>query len=774
MKKFFIILCAVLFGLAPTLIQAQVSINGTVVDQQTKDAVAGATVIAEGNSVSATTNEYGKFTISSNKEVTAVTVVRIGYLKKLVQIIDASKPLFIQLIQAPLQMTGVEVVGNNELEKAQSVGTLTKEDLSRANGLNLESSVNNIPGVQMQSRTPWGGARISIRGYYPNFSQNSNGFGYQLFINNIPVTDASGSTVMDDIDYSNLGSVEVIKGPASGLYGGFIAGTVNLTTAKAAPNQTSFSQQALGGSYGLFRSNTSYQSADENSNIVINYGHQTYDGFRPNSHSRKDYVEYAGDFKAGDKQSLSTYFAFANSYEQLAGEIDSVDFYNRLAIDNPVYALNNSQIKIQSFRTGVTDYYRMDDHFTNQSTIFATGSTSSQPFAHGFTDVNKINFGGRSAFGYQTQFDNIGINGTLGLFTQRTNYTSNGYFIPSKSPSDQENYALNYYAFTEWNIYLPMQFVVTVGGSLNKNEFGIRNLLKNNTINDTTHLIVKAFDPYFTPSISVLKLLNENISVYASVSEGYTPPALSSIINSDNTLNLNLKPESAVQYEIGTKGNFLERRFSYQVALFDLENTNKLVSEKIGAVSFTTNAGKQQNLGAELSLSYLAISDENSTVSLLRPWLSYTYSDFTYKSFKSDNNNNAATIDFSGKDVARVPQNMFNMGIDMATNMGLYAFGSFQFVDKVPVTFNNSNYMKSYNLLSAKVGYQKKVGDHFSFDVSVGGDNLLGSTYYMYIFTGPSIGGLAQSKDGGSGDGYILPGSYKATFYGNLSLSYAL
>ncbi|MDR3667772.1 MAG: TonB-dependent receptor plug domain-containing protein [Ignavibacteriaceae bacterium] len=774
MKKFFIILCAVLFGLAPALIQAQVSLNGTVVDEQSRDAVAGVTVLSNDNSVNTTTNEYGKFTISSNKEISSLTFIRIGYLKKVVQIIDPSKPVFVQLTQAPLQMTGVEVIGNNQLQKAQSIGTLTKEDLSRASGLSLENSINNIPGVQMQSRTPWGGARISIRGYYPNFSQNSNGFGYQLFINNIPVTDATGSTIMDDIDYSNLGSVEVIKGPASGLYGGFIAGTVNLTTAKPNPNETSFDQQTLGGSYGLFRTNTGFRTANENSDMVVNYGHQTYNSFRPNSRSIKDYVQFTGDFKADDRQSISTYFAYANSYEQLSGEIDSIDFYNRLAIDNPVYALNNSQIKIQSFRTGVTDYYKIDEHFTNQTTLFATGNSFSQPFAHGFTDMNKINFGGRTAFGFQTQGDNIGLNGTLGLFTQQTNYTSNGYFIPFKSPSDQENYALNYYVFTEWNIFLPMQFVVTVGGSLNKNEFGIKNLLKNNAIQDSSTLIVKAFDPYFTPSISILKLITENISVYGSISMGYTPPALSSIINSDNSINLSLKPESAVQYEIGTKGNFLKSKFSYQLALFDLENTDKLVSEKIGAVSLTTNAGKQQNLGAELSLSCLAISDENSTVSLLRPWLSYTYSDFTYKNFKSDNNNNAATIDFSGKDVARVPRNMFNMGIDMATDIGLYAFGSFQFVDKVPVTFDNSNYMKSYDLLSAKIGYQKKFGNHFSFDVAVGGDNLLSSTYYSYIFVGPTIGGLEQPKDGGTGDGYILPGSYKPTFYGNLTISYAL
>lgn len=773
MQKRFLFLCALLFINVTANIQAHATISGKVVDQQTRAAITGAIVKVDGSSTTAVTNEYGKFSLTSEKEITAVTVFRIGYQKKTISITDAGKQLFIQLTPSDLQLTGVEIIGNNQLTQAQSTGKLTKEDLSRANGLSLENSINTIPGVLMQSRTPWGGARISIRGYYPNFSQNSNGFGYQLFLNNIPVTDASGSTIMDDIDYSLLGNVEIIKGPASGLYGGFIAGTVNFTTAKPQPNQTGFNQQFVGGSNGLFRNNTGFHSADDNFDVVINYGHQTYDSFRPNSKSKKDYIQFSSDFKVGENQLLSAYFSFANSYEQLSGEIDSADFYNKMAIDNSVYAANNSQIKIESFRTGVTDLYKISEYFSGKTTLFVTGHSFSQPFAHGFSDVNRFNVGGRTALNFSTQVDNVGINGTLGAFVQKTNYTANGYNLNSKTPSDQENYALNYYVFTEWNFTLPWQFVVSLGGSLNKNEFGIRNMLKNNIIQDTTRLTIKAFDPVFTPTISILKIINDNLSVYGSVSAGYTPPALSSIIASDNTLNLSIKPETAVQYEIGAKGAFLERKLSFQLALFDLENKDKLVSQKIGTVSFTTNAGRQQNLGAEVALSYLVINDESSPVSLLRPWLSYTYSKFTYKDFKSDNNNTAATLNFSDKDVARVPRNMFNMGVDLKTSCGLYLFGSYQFVDKAPVTFTNSNYMSSYNLLSAKAGYLAALSEHFAFDAFIGGDNLLGSTYYTYIFVGPTYAGLAQPKDGGSGDGYILPGSYKATFYGSVSISYA-
>jgi len=762
----------------PMQLLAQVTLTGTITDQQTHEPVAGATILIEGTGINTTSNESGQFSITSEADFTAIIISRIGYQKKTIRIIDKTIPLIIQLTPVALELKGLDISGrtvtNNQLSNAQSIELLSYQDLNRASGLSLENSINTVPGVFMQSRTPWGGAHITIRGYYPNFSQNSNGYGSQVFLNNIPITDATGLTILDDVDFSSLGSVEVIKGPTSNEYGSFIAGTLNLQTSKPAPNSTSFEQQTLGGSYGLFRSNTSFNSANDNSGVVVGYGHQTYDAFRPNSISKKDYVRLSGDFLAGANQTVSTYFSYNRSFEQLSGEIDSADFYNKRAIDNPVYAANNSFIKIESFRLGVTDDFRVNDLFGNQTTVFGTGQTMGQPFAHGFNDYNRFSFGMRSTFDFHTRTDVIGISSKTGGLFQRTNYTANGFSLNSGNPSDQENYAFTYYGFSEWNIDLPEKFTMTVGATISRYEFGLRNMLKNKIINDTTSIAVRAFTSAFTPRASLLKMFGNDVSVYGSVSSGYTPPSLSNIIASDGSINLGLKPERAVQYEIGGKANLLDRRLALDVALFDLENTDKLVSQKVGAVTFTTNIGKQRNRGVEVSLSSMLIDNQSEIVSLLRPWLSYTYSDFKYIDFKSDNNNNAATVNFSGDDVARVPPNVFNFGLDAATNFGLYFFGSYQFVDKAFVTFNNSNLVNSYNLLSAKLGFQKQVDDHFSLDISAGGDNLLSSTYYTFVFVGPNFAGLAQPKDGGTGDGYILPGPYKPTWYLGTNISYRL
>ena len=500
-------------------------------------------------------------------------------------------------------------------------------------GSTWPSAINTLPGVFMQSRTPFGGMHIDIRGYYPSVSgnsPNSNGMGANVFINGIPVTDASGTTVLDDIDFNSLGQVQIIKGPASSLYGGAIGGTVLMNTLRPTANQTSAGFEYLGGGDGLLRTNTSLTQGSQcaNSDYVVNYGEQQYNSWRPHSDSRKSYLRATGDYQVDTHNTVSAFFSYDKSYEELAGEIDSTDFYSRNPVSDANYLANNSHIQLTSFFTGVADNYRINEHFSNTTSVFGSGRFANQPFAHGYTDATQFNFGARTAFGYTGKAGTVGIDGTLGMMAQRSQVTSNGVFIvPAppypERPSASENFAVNSYIFTEWKFSFQHQFTVTAGGSLINNSFGVQNLLKSSQLFDTTVVQTKSFDAVFAPRIEATKGLGKNALVYASISTGYTPPLLSNVVASDGSVNLGLKPEHAVQYEVGVQGTLM-KRLSGQLALFDLDNTDKLVNETINTITSTTNVGEQRNEGAELSLSWLAISDTAQMLSLVRPWLSYT------------------------------------------------------------------------------------------------------------------------------------------------------
>src|SRR6185312_13114985 len=172
------------------------------------------------------------------------------------------------------------------------------------------------------------------------------------------------------------------------------------------------------------------------------------------------------------------------------------------------------------------------------TTVFGTGRTYGQPFAHGFTDANQFTFGARSAFGYSGQWGAVGVTGTVGGMLERTNISTNGVFIvPAppypQRPTSQENYASIASLFTEWNFAMPSQLTLTVGASINKNEFGIRNMLRNGQVFDSATTRVRSFDAVIAPRVALTRGFGSNASVYASVSSGYTPPLLINPI--DNT-----------------------------------------------------------------------------------------------------------------------------------------------------------------------------------------------------------------------------------------------
>lgn len=776
--------------LCPLLSYGQYSISGTIKDGNR--AVAGATVYTPDNTATTTSDKHGKFTLESASDFDSVYISSLGFATQKIAVADKAQSLIINL-QLSTELSPVEILG---VKKAQSVNTLTEMELNRTSGLSLQDALNTIPGINMQSRTPWGGQHIIIRGYYPSADngrsngENFAGLGYQLYIDNIPVTDATGTTVMDDIDFSSLGKVEVIKGP-SPLYGSYVAGAVNLYTPRPTPNQTSIQEEAIGGSYGLFRNNTTIQTSTGKSDIWINYGHQTYNGFRPNDASQKDYASFASDIRVSSKQTLSTYFSYNHSNEQLAGEIDSADLYARNAVSNPLYVGNNSHVAIESFRAGVTDKYVFNKHFGNQTTLFATGLSLDQAFAHGFNKNQNMNLGGRSTFGYDGKLGSVGISGLLGVSFQKSNQSLQGNFFPPfvaqpftsastpNSQTDSRNYAMNYNFFTQWTFNLPLQFALTVGGSMNYAEFGTQNLLANKVIFLNTPTFIKSFSPVFTPNASLIKVFNDNVSAYASFAMGYAPPALSQTFNSAGIMNTDLTPEKATQFEIGSKGSFVHNKLAYQVALFDMNITDRLVQETINSVSAYTNAGEQKNLGAEVYVSYDVLNNKNGFVTMFRPWVTYTYSHFTYGTFRNLGKNSAGadTIlsDFSNNKVAAVSPNVLNAGIDLRTRPGFGLSVMYRYVDKAPVTFNNDTYVKAYSLLSARIDYRKQFG-HVGLDVFVGGDNLLGSTYYSFIFVGQNIQELGQATDpyikNGGGDGYILPAPYDPTFYGGVTVKY--
>ncbi len=792
MKKYIYSIFLLLFSVS---VWAQTSvIKGKVFDATTTAPLAGAS-IRFGDQQGTTTDRNGEFFLDCPGSM-KIMVSFIGYDAYTHVVKDCSTELVIGLTLSNPVLNAVEITATSEASRSMlsQPGAITKlstNEIKRSTGLFLDDAINaNVPGVFMQRRTVGAGQQFNIRGYGGggpgNRGTNSNfdGQGVKVYLNGIPLTDAEGITVLDDIDFGSVGNVEITKGPSGTLYGLAIAGVVNLQTIRPEKGKSSFGQDVLVGSYGLNRLTTHLQIATERSSILINYGKQNYSGFMDHTNSTKDFLNMMGDFRLTDKQTLTTYFGYSNSYDARNGEL-TVDQYNTFDYSgNPAYIKNDAHSNIVSFRAGIGHSYQFSKNISNTTSLFGTSMSNNASSAGGWTDKAPVNYGFRSVF--DTKFtlnENLKLSGITGMEAQKqyaqlvaypmvvNNADPGGYNIIGAIRSNQTSTSGTYSLFTQWTLTMPRDFSLTAGIGASSMDITLNDKLyvpANNTPTNTTPTTYStSYKNLVSPHIALNKIVNSHLSVYASYSQGYKAPVASSIYTPlAGTVNTRLRPETGKQFEVGTKGALIKDRLIYEIALFNATFSDKMtlvgVPNAAGTAtlySYVVNSGSYDNRGLEVLLKYSAYQSEQGFIKMVRPFANAAFSDFKYNSFTFQNNISVPVADYSGNKVAGVPPVTVNAGVDFASNRGLYGNVTYLFRDTMPFTPDGLNTAPSYSLVNAKIGFRRTLGNHFDLDAYFGANNITSVQYYQMVF-------VNQLPDA------FLPAPQNINYFGGLNLKY--
>lgn len=760
--------------------QARTQLRGRVFDGYTDAPLADVTVTRADGGDTVSTDRNGLFALPCDG-ATTLLFRRFGYQLSQRTITGCAESVQVGLVPGAQSLDAVRTVATTRegsaVKQAQATTVLSQHELQRGSGLFLQDAINLTPGIRMQRRTMSGGQTITIRGY-SNGSDAGNfvGTGFKAYLNGIPITNAEGLTVLDDVDFATLGRLDIVRGPASSIYGGGIGGVVNMYTARPDRPGTTVAQETTTGSDGLLRSDTRLEHVSSGATTMLDYGHQGYDSYRIHSGSKKDYATFLGDFRPSERRTISTFLSYAVSRDLRAGELDSAQFAQKLNTGEDRYLENDAHLDIESVRIGASHGYRLNDHVTNVATAYYSGNVLEDVYAAGLNSKSNQNFGARLVFETDFAEATLPLHGVSGVEFQKSNVFARGYGMNKKAlgplRSDIETSTMQYSLFTQWDLSLPAGFALTAGASANFIEYAIADRMT--TTANPTHLDGsgrKTFDPVITPRVALRRMFGPDASVYVNVSQGYSPPtAGDAVIPYTGEPNSKLAPERATQYEIGSKGSLLGNRLSYQLSLFDLRVTDKLSPQAVfdtdGTVlySYTVNAGDQIDRGLELAASYAVIDRPTGMMSLLRPFASYTYSDFTYSDFRSDRNGTATSVDYSGKDVVGVAPHVFNVGIDAAMRSGVYMNSTYHRTAGMPISFDNAHSAPGFALLDAKVGFVHDVASRLTIDAFAGGSNLTSSRHYTQVF-------LNHKFDTPNPHMY-LPGPYTAKYYGGLKLSY--
>ncbi|MFL5772611.1 MAG: TonB-dependent receptor, partial [Flavisolibacter sp.] len=598
--KFFIMIAAFIGSIIS--VRAQTFIKGRVYDNKNNSPLAGANITFHGKG-GTTTDKDGYFSIECGK-TNKITITFLGYESNQVNIKNCNEELSIGMIPSSTTMNAVEITATSTENKTllyqpSSITKLGLPELKRGLGVFLDDAINtNVPGVTMNRRAVSSGQQFNIRGYgngtrgTAGISSNFDGQGYKVYLNGIPVTDAEGITLMDDIDFASVGNVEVVKGPSGTLYGLAIAGVVNLKTIKPEKGKTSIGQDVLVGNYGLRRYTTHFQYGGERSSLLINYGKQETDGYMAHTNSDKTFVNIAGDFQVNPKQSVSTYFGFSNSYDQRGGELSIPQYEANDYSGNPAYIKNNAHSEIVGFRTGISHTYFFTNNVSNTTTVFGSGVSNNSSSAAGWTDKDPINYGLRSTFDTKLQISSgIRLGGVTGVETQHQRAQTIGYAMTADSNnlsgynrigtmrSNQFTISGTTSVFTEWTLGLPGELSITAGLGWSNMKIELNDRFYSVPTNRAPTQYKRTFDNMLSPHVAINKVFNKQVSMYGAYSKGFKAPASSYFfIPQTGQVNLGLNPEEGDQFEVGTKGSFLNNKLSYQLALFDAIFSDKMTT----------------------------------------------------------------------------------------------------------------------------------------------------------------------------------------------------
>lgn len=207
---------------------ALATFKGKVIDGATKEPLAGATVYISDLKATTVTNANGDFNFTNipTKGKFLLEVRYVGY-KTTSQIIDLAtvQNLNIELQPSVIESAEVVITGTpfsaNNKTNSLAVVSLNREKLSQSAGTNLIDAIAKVPGI---SQITTGGAisKPTIRG-----------LGYNRVLTIVDGAREEGQQWGDEhgaqIDQFSAARVEILKGPASLLYGSdALGGVINI------------------------------------------------------------------------------------------------------------------------------------------------------------------------------------------------------------------------------------------------------------------------------------------------------------------------------------------------------------------------------------------------------------------------------------------------------------------------------------------------------------------------------------------------------------------
>ncbi len=502
----------------------------------------------------------------------------------------------------------------------QSIQVIPRQVLEDRNVKTVGEAVETVSGV-VETLSYLGGSSPvytsrSIRGFQQDFSNFRNGF-----------RDQGGAQL------SLIGTteqVEVLKGPASVLFGAIEpGGVINLITRQPLA-EPYYKIQFEAGSFGQYQPSIDFSGPLTTDKSVLYRFIAAYRGggnFQDTTRAETTTIAPSLTFKLGERTTLNLYYEYGRYYADPTsyvvpllsnGRLPPKDFYSTY------FALMDSE----SHRLGYTLNHELNqdwqirNHFATRFSnyfyreIFYTGLLDERfltGYGFGIYDNPISSYFGQIDLVGKFKTGSISHQLVAGFdFTRSVSYTGNIFSLTSNLP-DLDIFNPNYDvpkpdfpspAFNNleidqfYGVYFQDQ--ITFSDNLKMLIGGRYDWLSSSGFRP-----INSDDPYqndgaFSPRVGIVYQPSKNVSLYTSYSQSFRPSI------GRNPDNKPFEPTRGTQYEVGVKADFLDGRLSTTLAAYNLTRTNVLTPNPdpiLAQQGFQVQVGEQRSRGIELDVS---------------------------------------------------------------------------------------------------------------------------------------------------------------------------
>ena len=437
MKKLFSLLMFCCFSLTTVFAQQTTEVRGRVTDEN-KQPLIGVDVVLEGTSIGVSTNDKGFYELR-NVPVGKQTIMfsYLGFQTLKIRTDVAPNPsgththLDVQLSEELTALQEVEVIGRKESsykntnsfigtktasalkEVPQSVGYVTKELILDQGATTVNEVVKNISGVNQNSSYN----DFSIRGFRATGNRNSG---------NLLNSMRAQTSLWKQSSLANIERVEVIKGPASALFGNAApGGVINRVTKKPLFENKNSITVGVGSwntlkTYGDF---TGPLNPKKTLLYRLNLGYEKTDSFRDLQGSESIIAAPSFSYIPNEKTHINVDFV----YQNFNGKIDRGQ---SVPADGNVYSTPisrslsaaNDFLKENTLNTTIALTHKFSDHISLNA-IYLNSSYSEDMLEHTQANLYYKQIGnGANAFRYADP------NKVMMTANQRKRYFANNSF----------------------------------------------------------------------------------------------------------------------------------------------------------------------------------------------------------------------------------------------------------------------------------------------------------------------------------------------------------